>query len=242
MDGVAVHMVLATNGAPPVRARVGRVGRHAAVSLHAVDERPLGEVVRRLVDVVGAASLLVLLTPVLALVAALVWWRMGWPVVYSQQRVGRGGRRFPVYKFRSMVANADQVLRASPALYRRYVAFNHKLPEEEDPRITPLGRLLRRTSLDELPQLWNVIRGDMSLVGPRPVVPDEVAEYGDWAGLLLRAKPGVTGAWQVGGRSAIGYPERARIDLHYVAGRSLSEDVRILLRTLPAVLRRRGAM
>jgi lipopolysaccharide/colanic/teichoic acid biosynthesis glycosyltransferase len=155
--------------------------------------------------------------------------------------VGRFGTRFPLYKFRSMVPDAERLLRASPELHARYVAGNYKLPDDEDPRITPLGRILRRTSLDEIPQLWNVLRGDMSLVGPRPVVPQEVAEYGDYARMVLRVRPGLTGAWQVGGRSEVAYPERAWIDLDYVAERSLPGDVAILLRTVPAVLRRRGA-
>ena len=141
-----------------------------------------------------------------------------------------------------MVPGADRMLLASEEMYRRYVACNYKLPDTEDPRLTRLGRVLRRTSLDELPQLWNVLRGEMSLVGPRPVVPDEVREYGEYARLLLRVKPGLTGAWQVSGRSAVGYPERARLDLAYVAGRSLADDLRILARTIPAVLGRRGAV
>src|SRR5262249_59082378 len=107
-------------------------------------------------------------------------------------------------------------------------------PEDEDRWVTCFGRLLRRTSIDELPQLWNVIRGDMSLVGPRPVVAAEVAEYGEYRGLLLRVRPGLTGAWQVAGRSLISYPERARIDLDYVARRRIPDHVRILLRTGPA--------
>jgi lipopolysaccharide/colanic/teichoic acid biosynthesis glycosyltransferase len=242
MDGVAVHMVLPDRGSPPVAAVAGLVCGHACLSLHAVQESRLARLGARALDVVGATVLLLLLAPLFAVVAALVWWRMGGPVVYAQQRVGRFARRFAVYKFRSMVPNAEAVLRASPEIYRRYVAANYKLPESEDPRITPLGRFLRRTSLDELPQLWNVLRGDMSLVGPRPVVPEELSEYGDYARMLLRRKPGLTGAWQVGGRSTIGYPERARMELRSVAVHSLPADVAILLRTVPAVLRRRGAL
>jgi lipopolysaccharide/colanic/teichoic acid biosynthesis glycosyltransferase len=242
MDGVPVHMVLPERSGPPVTAVASRLGSHACLSLHAVQESGVTRVVARALDVVGAGMLLVVLAPLFALVAALVWWRMGGPVVYAQERVGMRGSRFWVYKFRSMVRDAEAVLRASPEIYRRYIAANYKLPESEDPRITPLGRFLRRTSLDELPQLWNVLRGDMSLVGPRPVVPEELVEYGDYARMLLRRKPGLTGAWQVGGRSTIGYPERARMELRAVAVHSLPADVAILLRTLPAVLGRRGAL
>jgi lipopolysaccharide/colanic/teichoic acid biosynthesis glycosyltransferase len=242
MDGVALHLVFPALGGPPVRAALGRLGSRSCISVHAVGESQAGGAIRRVLDVVGAAVLIALVSPVLAVVGAVVWWKMGFPVIYAQERVGQFARRFSLYKFRSMVKNAEEILRASPEIYRRYVAFNYKLPESEDPRITSLGRFLRRTSLDELPQLWNVLRGDMSLVGPRPVVPEEISEYGDYARMLLRVKPGLTGAWQVAGRSKIPYPERAHMDLHYVAARSLADDVSILLRTLPAVIRRRGAL
>jgi lipopolysaccharide/colanic/teichoic acid biosynthesis glycosyltransferase len=241
-DGISVHVLLPEGQGPPVRTTIEQLGGQTCISLHPLRSRRTAAIVRRVLDVLGAGFLLALLGPAMVVVAALVWWTMGDPVVYAQERVGQFGRHFSLYKFRSMVADADGLLRASPEVYRRYVECNYKLPEEEDPRITPLGRMLRRTSLDELPQLWNVLRGDMSLVGPRPVVPDEVAMYGDYGRMLLRVKPGLTGAWQVTGRSMIPYPERARIDLQYVAQRSLRDDLGILLRTLPAVLRRRGAL
>jgi lipopolysaccharide/colanic/teichoic acid biosynthesis glycosyltransferase len=227
---------------PPVRTTIGRFGQETCISLHPVDAAGPGGIVRRMLDIVLSALLLVALSPLMAVIGALVWWTMGTPIIFRHKRVGQSGRRFQLFKFRSMVPDAEAVLRASPEIYQRYVDFNYKLPEGEDPRITPLGRFLRRTSLDEIPQLWNVLRGDMSLVGPRPVVPDEVCMYGDYGRMLLRAKPGLTGEWQVTGRSMIPYPERARIDLEYVAGRSLRDDLRILLRTLPTVLGRRGAL
>jgi len=243
MDGVGIHFLLPQAGRPPVRAETASLGTHALISLHAV--APTGifsRILWRLLDVAGAGFLLIVLAPLIAAVAFLVWWKMGRPVLHAQQRVGRAGRLFPLYKFRSMVPDAEQMLKRSPELYQRYVAANFKVPAEEDERITPLGRLLRRTSLDELPQLWNVVRGDMSLVGPRAIVPDEVAEYGSYARMLLRIRPGLTGLWQVSGRSRIGYPERARLDLRYVGERSFRKDLQILLRTLPAVLRQRGAL
>ena len=132
--------------------------------------------------------------------------------------------------------------RRTPELYRKYVANSYKLPKEEDPRISPIGSLLRSTSLDELPQLFNVLRGHMSLVGPRPVVPPEIQEYGDYAKLLLSVKPGLTGYWQVNGRSEItSYDARARLDIEYVRDQSLKTDVDVLFKTIPAVLKRRGA-
>jgi len=242
MDGAAVHFVFSQVGRPPVRATVRTLGNDCIVSLHAVTDATLPRLVRRVVDVVGAALLVVLLSPVFAVVAALVWTRMGRPIVHVQERLGRSGRRFRLFKFRSMVVDAESELRRTPGAWQRYVESDFKLPADEDVRITPLGRVLRRTSLDELPQLWNVLRGEMSLVGPRAIVPDELAEYGDYGRMLLRVKPGLTGVWQVSGRSTISYPERARIDLRYVAGRTLRGDLGVLLRTLPAVIRQRGAL
>jgi lipopolysaccharide/colanic/teichoic acid biosynthesis glycosyltransferase len=242
MDGVAVHFVLAQSGAPPVRAEASRIGGRAFISLYAVNDRPTGRIIRRVIDLTGALVMLLLLAPVFATVSLLVWWRLGRPIVFVQQRIGKHGRLFRLYKFRSMVANAEEILRASPERYQLYIASNYKLPEDEDPRVTPLGRFLRRTSLDELPQLWNVVRGDMGLVGPRPIVPDEIASYGDYGRMLVRVKPGLTGQWQVSGRSTIGYPERARMELRYLGERSLARDLAILFRTLPAIILKRGAL
>jgi exopolysaccharide production protein ExoY len=241
-DGVAIHMVLPEEYGPPVRASVSIVGGQTCVALRPVGSSEESSFLHRALDVVGALILLAFFAPVCVVLAALVRWKMGNPVLYAQERVGQYGRHFTIYKFRSMVGNAESWLRNSPEIYQRYVDNNYKLPEDEDPRITPLGRFLRQTSLDELPQLWNVLRGDMSLVGPRPIVPEEIAMYGDYARLLQRVKPGLTGAWQVSGRSNVPYPERAYIDLRYVSGKSLRNDLRILLQTVPAVLRRRGAV
>jgi len=242
MDGATVHFVFSQVGRPPLRATVRAIGDDCIVSLHAVTDATFPRLVRRVADVVGAALLLALLSPVFAVVAALVWTSMGRPIVHVQERLGRGGRRFPLFKFRSMVVDAESQLRHTPGAWQRYVESDFKLPADEDVRITPLGRVLRRTSLDELPQLWNVLRGEMSLVGPRAIVPEELAEYGEYGRMLLRVKPGLTGVWQVSGRSTISYPERARIDLRYVEGRTLRGDLGILVRTLPAVIRQRGAL
>jgi len=146
-----------------------------------------------------------------------------------------------MYKFRSMRVDADALLRNSPALYETYRKNGFKLPAHQDPRITPLGRFLRRTSLDELPQLWNVLRGDMAIVGPRPIVPDELDNYGAAGCLLLALKPGLTGAWVIGGRSEIGYPHRAELELQYVRSWNLWKDLAIVARTIPLVLSQRGA-
>ena len=136
-----------------------------------------------------------------------------------------------------MRQGSEDILRNDPALYEEYRQNHFKIPEHRDPRTTTLGRFLRETSLDELPQLWNVLRGDMSLVGPRPVVEDELAMYGNTAELLLSMPPGITGAWAVSGRHDVGYPERCAVELSYVRNWRLSEDLRIALRTVRVVSR-----
>ena len=163
------------------------------------------------------------------------------PVFFRQDRVGRGGKHFRVFKFRTMEAGASERLAADPSLAALYESNHYKLPSAMDRRVTRVGRFLRRSSLDELPQLINVLRGEMSLVGPRPVVPDEVKKYGPLEPAYFAVRPGITGEWQVQGRSEIGYPTRAVIDFIYVHKWGLIHDALILLRTIPAVLSRRGA-
>jgi exopolysaccharide production protein ExoY len=197
---------------------------------------------KRLMDLVGSALLAVMLAPVMAVVALLVRLSSPGPVLFSQERLGQGGRRFFIYKFRTMYADAQQRLESDPLLYQKYVANGYKLPKGKDPRVTALGKVLRALSLDELPQLFNVLKGDMSLVGPRPIVPPELAEYGEYGALFLSVKPGLTGNWQVNGRSAIvDYTRRAALDIEYIRDQSIKTDLNILLRTIPAVLRRKGA-
>jgi lipopolysaccharide/colanic/teichoic acid biosynthesis glycosyltransferase len=147
-----------------------------------------------------------------------------------------------MYKFRTMHREAEQLLAQDPKLWNEYVTNGFKLPAELDRRVTKVGRFLRRSSLDELPQVLNVLLGTMSLVGPRPVVPAEIDNYGERRGIYLSVRPGVTGAWQVGGRSQIDYPERVDIDEQYVRDWSLGLDLRILARTPKAVLTARGAV
>ncbi len=184
---------------------------------------------------------LILLAPLGLLIAAAIKHDSPGSAIFRQKRLGLGGRPFWVYKFRSMRPEAEKVLEADPFLYRRYVENDYKLPVDEDPRITRTGRFLRRTSLDELPQLVNVLKGDMSLVGPRPVVPDEIEHYGPDARVFLAVKPGLTGHWQINGRSDVGYPERAELDIDYITNWTLGEDLRILAGTFRAVLSRQGA-
>ena len=198
----------------------------------------LYDAARRAFDALAAALLLVGLAPVMAAVALLVKASGPGPVVYTHRRLGRSGREFPCYKFRTMVAGADAILRDRPDLLEEFAA-SYKI--KEDPRVTRVGAFLRKTSLDELPQLVNVLRGDVSLIGPRPIVRDELARYGPYADLLLSVKPGVSGYWQVYGRSDTTYPERVSMDVSYIANRSPWLDLKLAALTAVVVLTGRGA-
>jgi exopolysaccharide biosynthesis polyprenyl glycosylphosphotransferase len=192
---------------------------------------------KRVVDVAIALPALVLVSPLVVVIAILVKATSRGPVFFSQERVGRGGRHFRMHKFRTMVRDADQQLEE----LRSSSAHSSWLLLEEDPRITKVGRFLRHYSLDELPQLWNVLRGDMSLVGPRPMPLDVDEKIAGWGRKRLDLTPGITGPWQVLGRTKIPFEEMVKLDYLYVTNWSLWQDIRLLIRTLPAVVRRRGA-
>jgi exopolysaccharide biosynthesis polyprenyl glycosylphosphotransferase len=194
-------------------------------------------VLKRAVDVIGATFLVALLMPVMVICGLLVLISSGAPVLYSQTRVGRNGDLFKMYKFRTMVRGADQMEGAQVAPGE--VPVRRKL--QRDPRVSRLGRFLRHRSLDELPQLFNVLGGSMSLVGPRPHRPDEVTNYADDARRRLLIKPGLTGLWQVSGRAALSWEEAVRLDLRYVEHWSMLGDAALLVRTLRSVLFPRGA-
>jgi exopolysaccharide biosynthesis polyprenyl glycosylphosphotransferase len=196
---------------------------------------------KRVLDILLSSAALLVLSPVLLAVAAAVKLSSPGPVIFSQQRYGKHRRPFRLYKFRSMRADSEEVLRTDPELYAEYVRNNYKLPQESDPRLTPIGAFIRRTSLDELPQLWNVLKGDMAIVGPRPIIEKEIAWYGPLSSLLLAVKPGLVGAWVTAGRSHVGYPQRTDLELGYVKRWSLEQDLRIMARAVPAVLSGRGA-
>ena len=193
---------------------------------------------KRLLDIVLGTALLIVFLPIMAAATLAVLATSGWPVWHSGERVGRGGRPFRIWKIRTMVRDADEVMARwrenHPYLYAHY---ERGFKFENDPRATKSGRFLRKASLDELPQLWNVIRGDMSLVGPRPVCGMELRNYGDYAEMFLSVSPGLTGRWQVNGRNRITYPERSWIELAYCRSVTLSGDLAILLRTLAVPLR-----
>ena len=199
---------------------------------------PVGGMAKRSLDIGVALCALIVLAPLMAVIALLILVTMGRPIVFAQQRVGFGKGLFSCFKFRTMVPDAQERL-------ARYLAENPEAARHwretqklrNDPRITWLGHILRKSSLDELPQLFNVLRGDMSCVGPRPVLSSELARYGAHAADYLRAKPGLTGMWQVSGRSNTSYAHRVNCDRYYVRRWSLRMDVAIMLRTIPAVMR-----
>jgi exopolysaccharide biosynthesis polyprenyl glycosylphosphotransferase len=196
------------------------------------------QLVKTLFDRAGALAALLALTPLFVVIALAI--RLGGPgpVLFRQTRIGRGGREFTVLKFRTMVADAE---RRKPALLQRNEHDGLLFKIKKDPRVTPIGARLRRYSLDELPQLINVLRGDMSLVGPRPPLPEEVAKYGDDVRRRLVVRPGMTGLWQVNGRSDLSWEESVRLDLRYVENWSLMLDLQILWKTWSAVARGSGA-
>jgi lipopolysaccharide/colanic/teichoic acid biosynthesis glycosyltransferase len=193
---------------------------------------------KRAFDVVGALGGLLLLLPLFPFIVALIKLETPGPVFFRQHRVGRRGGLFACYKFRSMCGDAEH---RKDQLQHLNEATGAAFKIKDDPRITGVGRFLRRSSLDEFPQLWNVLRGDMTVVGPRPQIPSEVAEYSPADALRLLVRPGLTCLWQVSGRSQLDFAEWMALDREYVRRRSFGFDLQILLRTLPAVIERKGA-
>jgi lipopolysaccharide/colanic/teichoic acid biosynthesis glycosyltransferase len=192
---------------------------------------------KRLMDVLGAAVLIVLLVPLFIFATALVYLEDGAPIIHRRRLVGRNGE-FDAFKFRTMRRDADLILAGNPTLLAEYQR-NFKLLN--DPRVTRVGALLRKRSIDELPQLFNVLIGQMSLVGPRMITPPELAKYGAHKDLLLSSRPGLTGYWQVFGRQTVSYEERVRMDVYYLQNWSLAMDFVLLLRTPLRVLNMEGA-
>lgn len=200
------------------------------------------ESIVRAFDLGVALLLLIILAPLLILIAFAILLIDGMPIIFAHRRVGKDGRSFACYKFRTMYADAEQrlerVLAENPALRREW---NASFKLEQDPRVTWIGHLLRVTSLDELPQLFNVVAGDMSLVGPRPIIAAEMQRYGRYIGHYLSVKPGLTGVWQISGRSHTSYRRRVAADVLYVRSRALTLNIRILIATIPAVLAGEGS-
>jgi len=197
---------------------------------------------KRILDLLLSLPLLLVVTPLFLLLAILIKLTSPGPALFRQRRVGRGGREFPMLKFRTMYTDSEARLRSDPDLHDLFVRGSHKIPCRLDPRVTPVGRVLRRLSLDELPQLLNVVSGHMSIVGPRPVERSQfVLDYGGYEHVYLALRPGLTGLWQVSGRSTVQFPERAELDRSYLRACGPWLDAKIILRTPLVVFTGLGA-
>lgn len=194
---------------------------------------------KRIFDIVVSILLMVLLSPLFLIIAAWIKLDDGGPIFYISERVGKWGKEFPFPKFRTMKAGSDQL--KNELSEKNIYPSDLKFKMQEDPRVTRLGKILRKTSMDELPQLYTVLIGDMSLVGPRPPLPEEVAKYTLAQRKRLDAKPGITCTWQVSGRSEISFENQVKLDVEYIESRSFWLDIKLLLKTIPAVLLGKGA-
>lgn len=187
------------------------------------------EIFKRGIDIIGAGSGLILLSPVIAIVACAVKFTSKGPIFFSQKRVGKNGQIFDMYKFRSMVVNAEEL---KEKLVQKNEMSGPMFKIKDDPRVTKVGKFIRKTSLDELPQLWNVLKGDMSLVGPRPSLPKEVAQFEKWMYKRLSVKPGLTCFWQVSGRNNIDFEDWMKLDIKYVDERNIWIDIKLIFKTV----------
>lgn len=238
-DEEGVRTRVAVDFFPHVNSTVflDRLGASPLLTFSATPHDEIRLLVKRWTDVVLAGAAIVLLFPVMLLIALLIRLTSPGPVIFRQVRCGLNGRQFVFYKFRSMRENAHQMRESLRHLSQRQLAI--KIPD--DPRLTAIGRWLRKFSVDEWPQLWNVLKGDMSLVGPRPAVPEEVDQYQRWQRRRLRMRPGLTCLWAVKGRDAVDFETWMKLDMQYIDSWSLALDWKIILRTIPQVLSGRGA-
>ncbi len=240
-DGI--HVIPTIRGLPLFGTSLSHFFRHEVLFLtlrNTLHQKGL-QALKRGFDLLGATAILMMLSPLLAYLSWKIW-RSGGAPFYAHQRIGRNGETFGCLKFRSMRPDADQVLKALLATNAEARAeWDRDFKLKNDPRVTPIGSFLRKTSLDELPQLWNVLKGEMSLVGPRPIIQAELERYGEQAHLYLQVRPGITGLWQVSGRSDTNYAERVALDTWYVQNWSLWYDIAILFKTIDTVVGKRGA-
>ena len=187
------------------------------------------EISKRAIDIIGAGSGLLLLSPIIVIVACAIKFTSKGPIFFSQKRVGKNGELFDMYKFRSMVVNAEEL---KEKLANQNEMSGPMFKMKDDPRVTKVGKFIRKTSLDELPQLWNVLKGDMSLVGPRPSLPKEVAQFEKWMYKRLSVKPGLTCFWQVSGRNNIDFEDWMKLDIKYVDERNIWIDIKLIFKTV----------
>ena len=205
-----------------------------------VRDRKIYEVFKRIFDVVSSIVVLILASPIFIITAIAIRVESKGKVIFGHTRIGKDGVSFKVYKFRSMYENADEIFERFTEEQKREYYENFKL--DNDPRITKVGKFIRKTSLDELPQLINIIKGDMSVVGPRPIVEKEIVKYGKYFERVFSVKGGLTGYWQANGRSDTTYDERVQMDMYYIDNRSFIMDIKIILKTIIAVVKKEGAV
>jgi exopolysaccharide biosynthesis polyprenyl glycosylphosphotransferase len=236
-EGVRTHV--AVDFFPHVNSDVylDRLGPAPLLTFASAPDDEIRLMIKRAIDVILAGAALVFLTPVMALIALLIRITSPGPAIFRQVRCGLNGRRFVCFKFRSMCADAERMKADLEHLNQKETAFKIR----NDPRLTTIGRYMRKFSIDEWPQLWNVLRGEMSLVGPRPAVPEEVEKYKRWQRRRLRMRPGLTCLWAISGRDTLDFETWMRLDMQYIDRWSLALDWHIILRTIPQVLLGRGA-
>lgn len=222
------------------KANITDTSKAAAPNTHSVKPKPIYDFVKRVFDIVWSLIGLIVLSPVFIILSILVKTTSEGPVFFAHKRVGKGGKTIKIYKFRSMVTNAEELIKQFTPEQKAEYEKNFKL--ENDPRITKIGNFMRKTSLDELPQLINILKGDISIVGPRPVMDVETKIYGNYRNMLLSVKPGLTGFWAANGRSHTTYTRRRAMEIYYVKNRSVLLDLKIIFKTFISVFKREGAV
>lgn len=205
-----------------------------------VYRKPVYDFFKRMFDIILSLVAIILLSPVLIILSVLIKLTSKGPVIFVHKRVGKKGKQIGIYKFRSMVENAEEMIKDFTPEQKAEFEKNFKL--ENDPRVTKIGNFMRKTSLDELPQLFNIFKGDISIIGPRPITQAETEKYGNYRDLLLSVKPGLTGFWAANGRSDISYKRRMAMEIYYVKNMSFLMDIKIFFRTILSVFKREGAV
>lgn len=222
------------------KANITDTSKAAASNTHSVKPKPIYDFVKRVFDIVCSLIGLIVLSPVFIILSILIKTTSEGPVFFAHKRVGKGGKTIKIYKFRSMVTNAEELIKQFTPEQKAEYEKNFKL--ENDPRVTKVGNFMRKTSLDELPQLINILKGDISIVGPRPVMDVETQIYGNYRNMLLSVKPGLTGFWAANGRSHTTYTRRRAMEIYYVKNRSVLLDLKIIFKTFISVFKREGAV
>lgn len=222
------------------KANITDTSKAAASNTHSVKPKPIYDFVKRVFDIVCSLIGLIVLSPVFIILSILIKTTSEGPAFFAHKRVGKGGKTIKIYKFRSMVTNAEELIKQFTPEQKAEYERNFKL--ENDPRVTKVGKFMRKTSLDELPQLINILKGDISIVGPRPVMDVETKIYGNYRNMLLSVKPGLTGFWAANGRSHTTYTRRRAMEIYYVKNRSVLLDLKIIFKTFISVFKREGAV